>query len=193
MSRRKMFGRWIRGTVATLGVAAAAVVLTGAGASEPGAVFNNKGELIRPKDYREWVFVGTSVTPHDMNGGNAAFPEFHIVYMDRASYKAYQKTGVFPEGTTLVKELVSIGAKKAVSGNGYFMGDYNAVVVAVKSAKHFPNEPGNWAYFGFGDHPNLAETAAAQPTASCNACHQASANEDWVFTDYWPVLRAAKP
>ncbi|MGI9534800.1 MAG: cytochrome P460 family protein, partial [Thermodesulfobacteriota bacterium] len=25
------------------------------------------------------------------------------------------------------------------------------------------------------------------------ACHQAAAADDWVFTQYYPVLRAAKP
>ena len=170
------------------------LMLTGAAASDPsGAMFNEEGQLIRPENYRQWVCVGTPVTPHDMNGGNAAFPEFHMVYIDPASYKAYKKTGVFPEGTTLVKELISVGAKNAISGNGYFMGDYIAMVVAVKSAKHFPDEPGHWAYFHFGKHPDLAATAEAQATASCNACHQSSAQEDWVFTQFYPVLRAAKP
>lgn len=30
------------------------------------------GELERPTDYREWVYVGTPVTPNDMNEGKAA-------------------------------------------------------------------------------------------------------------------------
>ena len=34
----------------------------------------NEGELQRPTGYREWVYVGTPVTPNDMNGGKAAFP-----------------------------------------------------------------------------------------------------------------------
>ena len=31
------------------------------------------------------------------------------------------------------------------------------------------------------------------PVAACNACHQANAVDDWVFTQYYPVIRAAKP
>mgnify|MGYP007132382116 CR=1 FL=1 len=38
----------------------------------------NDGQLDRPANYREWVYVGTPVTPNDMNDGKAAFPEhFH--------------------------------------------------------------------------------------------------------------------
>ncbi len=39
------------------------------------------GALERPSGYREWVYVGTPVTPNDMNDGKAAFPEFHNVYI----------------------------------------------------------------------------------------------------------------
>ena len=38
----------------------------------------------------------------------------------------------------------------------------------------------------------LKDKATAFPTAACAACHQAAAAEDMVFTQYYPVLRAAK-
>ena len=150
------------------------------------------GELVRPENYREWVFVGTPLTPNDMNNGKAAFPEFHNVYIDPGSYSAWKKTGKFPQGTMIAKELVSVGSKAAVSGQGYFMGEYLGLEVTVKSKKHFPDEPGNWAYFSFGKQPKLAATAKAFPTATCAACHKAAAADDMVFTQYYPVLRAAK-
>ena len=37
----------------------------------------DQGELTRPTGYREWVYVGTPVTPNELNNGKAAFPEFH--------------------------------------------------------------------------------------------------------------------
>ena len=158
--------------------------------------FNDKGELVRPEGYRTWIFVGTPVTPNDMNDGKAPFPEFHNVYIDPGSYKHYKKTGKFREGTILVKELVSVGSKKAASGNGYFEGDFIGLEATVKDSKRFAKEPGNWAYFSFTnkDHslPYKA-TAPAFPAPACNACHQANAADDWVFTQYYPVLRAAKP
>ena len=49
------------------------------------AKFNSGGSLLRPEGYREWVFVGTPLTPNDMNGGMAPFPEFHAVYIDPGS------------------------------------------------------------------------------------------------------------
>ncbi len=43
------------------------------------------GELQRPTGYREWIYVGTPVTPNEMNNGKAAFPEHHNVYIDPKS------------------------------------------------------------------------------------------------------------
>jgi hypothetical protein len=93
----------------------------------------------------------------------------------------------------MIKELVSVGAKKAPSGNGYFMGDFYGLEASVKDSKRFPKEPGHWAYFRFTDpgKPLKAE-AKAQPTDACNVCHGPNAADDWVFTQFYPVLRAAK-
>lgn len=47
----------------------------------PIVTFNRNAELVRPTGYRKWIYVGTPLTPHDMNNGRAAFPEFHSVYI----------------------------------------------------------------------------------------------------------------
>jgi len=154
----------------------------------------NDGQLDRPTDYREWVYVGTPVTPNDMNGGKAAFPEHHNVYIDPKSWNAWKTTGEFRDGTILVKELLSVGSKSAVSGKGYFQGNFIGLEATIKSKKHLPNEPGNWGYYSFSspDHKTLAETAQPFPAASCNACHASAAADDFVFTQYYPVLREGK-
>ena len=63
------------------------------------------GDLILPKNFHEWVFVGSPLTPNALNGGMAGFPEFHNVYIEPGSYEIYKKTYTFPEGTILFKEL----------------------------------------------------------------------------------------
>jgi hypothetical protein len=152
------------------------------------------GQLERPVGYREWVYVGTPVTPNDLNDGKAAFPEFHNVYIDPQSWAHWKETGEFREGTILIKELVGVGSKAAISGNGYFQGEFVGLEATIKSAAHFPDEPGNWAYFSFStpDHKTLTTSAEKFPPASCNACHAGAAADDFVFTQYYPVLRAGK-
>jgi len=162
--------------------------------AEMAFTINDDGTLQRPEGYREWVYVGTPVTPNDMNDGKAPFPEFHNVYIHPENWAVWKSKGELPDGTILVKELVSVGSKSAVSGKGYFMGEFIGLEATIKSKQHFPKEPGNWAYFSFStpDHKSLKPVAEKFPTESCNACHQASAATDWVFTQYYPVLRGAK-
>ena len=172
------------------------------------AKFDSEGNLLRPEGYREWVFIGTPLTPNDMNGGTAPFPEFHAVYMDPTSWTHYKKTGEFRDGTVLIKELISVGSKEATSGIGYFMGEFLGLEAAVKSKARFPKEPGNWAYHSFttpgspmeGEEMRkkvhagapLKDKVKAFPTAVCASCHVASAAEDMGFTQFYPVVRAAK-
>ncbi|MEH6535933.1 MAG: cytochrome P460 family protein [Psychroserpens sp.] len=155
---------------------------------------NEQGELERPTDFRTWVFVGTPLTPNELNNGNAAFPEFHSVYIDPVSFKHYKKTGKFREGTIMIKELITVGDKMATSGSGYFMGEYHALEATIKSKKDFPDAAGNWAYFPFhvDDSGTLPGSVKAQPDVNCNACHDANAADDFVFTQYYPILSAAK-
>ncbi|MFB0923595.1 MAG: cytochrome P460 family protein [Alphaproteobacteria bacterium] len=168
------------------------------------ASFNSDGQVNIPTGWREWVFVGTPLTPNALNGGSAPFPEFHNVYIEPSAYAHWKKTGEFAEGTQIAKELVFIrtkdkdemnpdGSTNEVSGVGYFQGEFTGLELTVKDTKRFASEPGGWAYFSFGHDVPYAKTAKAFPTESCNACHQGAAADDFVFTQFYPVLRAAKP
>lgn len=161
-------------------------------------IFNDKGELERPKDYRTWVFVGSPLTPNDMNDGHAAFPEFHNVYIDPASYEQYKTSGQFRDGTVFVKELVSVGSKSTASGKGYFMGEFLGVEVMVKDKVRFAKEPNNWGFFRFTDEEAAAsgklgnlKSLAPNVAANCTGCH-VQGEQDRIFTQHYPVLRAAK-
>ena len=113
--------------------------------------------------------------------------------MDPESFAHYEKTGEFRDGTVMIKELITVGSKEATSGKGYFMGDFRGLEASIKDSKRFKDEPGNWAYFSFGHKYPLKAEATKQAAASCNACHQTSAAKDDVFSQYYPVLRAAAP
>ena len=156
--------------------------------------FTADGKLKQPVGYRKWVYIGTPLTPNDMNGGEASFPEFHEVYMDPESFAHYEKTGKFRDGTVLVKELSSVGSKEAPSGKGYFQGEFTGLEVTIKDSKRFKDEPGYWAYFSFGHKYPLKAEVAKGAVASCNQCHADNAGKtDGVFSQYYPVLRAAAP
>ncbi|MEZ5523924.1 MAG: cytochrome P460 family protein [Pseudomonadales bacterium] len=160
------------------------------------AVFNKKGELTLPEGFREWVFIGAPLTPHGLNNNQAAFPEFHHVYINPDAFAVYQRTGTFPEGTVIAKELVLLqkgdyddGSKDAPSGRGYFAGEFHGMDVIVKDTRRF-KETNGWGFYNFGHQaPPYAAAAKAAPRENCAGCHEAKAEKDMVFTQYYPILQ----
>jgi hypothetical protein len=160
------------------------------------AVFTDKGELLQPQGFREWVFIGAPLTPNGLNDGKAGFPEFHHVYVNPDAFAVYQRTGRFPEGTVIAKELVLLkkgefkdGSLKAPSGRGFFADKYHGMDVMVKDNSRFKDTNG-WGFFNFGHHAP-PYTASAKPASvdSCAGCHRANAEKDMVFTQFYPILR----
>jgi len=177
------FGAWgITGTTAQM-------------VESQGAKFNAKNETTIPKNFRIWPFVGAPLTPHGLNDGKAGFPEFHHVYVEPSAFKAYKKTGKFPEGTTIVKELVLLqeghykdGSRDEPSGRGFFAAGFAGIDMMVKDSKRFSDTNG-WGFFNFGHKaPPYAKKAAAAPAEACAACHTANADKDMVFTRMYPIL-----
>jgi hypothetical protein len=156
--------------------------------------YTAEGDLILPKNFEKWVYVGSPLTPNALNGGKANFPEFHNVYIEPGSYEIYQKTNVFPEGTMFFKELQLTlpsqnpdGSRTEPSGRGYFPGALNGADVTVKDSKRYA-DTGGWGYFNFNHHEPKAPTAKLKPKLECGYCHMASAKKDEVWTQFYPRL-----
>lgn len=156
--------------------------------------YTANGELILPKNWRHWVFVGSPLTPNALNDGKANFPEFHNVYIEPGSFAIYEKTGEFPEGTIFFKELQLTlkgenpdGSRTEPSGRGYFPGPFNGADVTVKDSKRYPDTDG-WGYYNFHHYEPKAKTASARPKSECAYCHIASAKKDDVWTQFYPML-----
>jgi hypothetical protein len=152
------------------------------------------GDLLLPKNFHHWVFVGSPLTPNALNGGKANFPEFHNVYIETGSYEIYQKTGTFPEGTIFLKELQLIlpgeapdGSRREPSGKGYFPGPFNGADVTVKDTKRYAASDG-WGYYNFNHFEPKAPTAKVRAKEECAYCHIASAKKDDVWTQFYPLL-----
>jgi hypothetical protein len=159
--------------------------------------FTPDGKLKLPIGFRRWVFIGAPLTPNALNDGEANFPEFHHVYVEEKNLDVYLKTGSFPEGTILIKELTRLlnptfpdGSRTEPSGRGYFNGELNGIDASVKDSKRFARTNG-WGYFTFGHHPMpYAETAAESPVSECAGCHAANvAKTDMTWVQFYPLLR----
>lgn len=170
-----------------------------AAAPQSAAVFDADGKmkLPNPTIFRRWVFVGAPLTPNGLNNGKAGFPEYHHVYIEEKNVDAYLKTGSFPEGTVIVKELTRIlkptfpdGSRTEPSGRGFFNGEFNGIDVTVKDSTRFAKTNG-WGFFTFGHHPlPYDNTAAESSVTQCAGCHLANvASTDMTWIQFYPILR----
>ena len=164
------------------------------------AVFDSDGKLQLPTGFRRWVFVGAPLTPNGLNNGKAGFPEYHNVYVEAKNVDAYLKTGSFPEGTVIVKELTRVlsptfpdGSRTEPSGRGFFNGEYNGIDLTVKDSKRFAKTNG-WGFYTYGHHPlPYAKSAAESSKAECAGCHMANvAKTDMTWVQFYPLLRDKK-
>ena len=157
--------------------------------------FTADGSLKLPPDFEQWVYVGSPLTPNALNNGKANFPEYHNVYIQPGAYREYKRTGVFPEGTIMFKELQLTlkgdrpdGSRSEASGRGYFPGTLNGADVSVKDSKRFADTNG-WGYFDFNHSEPKAATAKLLPKETCAACHLAGAKKDMVWVQFYPRLQ----
>jgi Cytochrome P460 len=169
--------------------------------------YTASGDLVLPKNFNEWVYVGSPLTPIALNGGKACpeppsdtsgpctgFPEYHNVYIEPGSYEIFKQTHEFPEGTILFKELQLTlpgqnpdGSRTEPSGRGYFPGKPNGADVTVKDSKRYADTRG-WGYYNFNHHEPKAPTAKVKALNECAYCHIASAKKDEVWTQFYPLL-----
>jgi hypothetical protein len=162
--------------------------------------YNDDGALIRPLEYRKWVFVGSSLGLSYFGKEDPAGPGiFHHIYMQPEAYDHYVETGKFPEKTMLVMENYSAGAKGdntadgVVEGkeefkilHGHFEDARVGIEVALKDSETFED---GWAYFMFNGKDGLLNEANAFPKTVCWSCHNARAADDNVFIQFYPILR----
>jgi len=190
-ARRRSYALAASALLAILSVSVLAQIRhTAADATQFPALFEGKDTLVRPEGYRAWVLVGSSAdTNRPGVAGAASAPSTPTpkVYIDPSGYREYEKTGRFPEGTLMVWESV---AKEAETAQPH--GKSAMLLASVKDSARFA---GGWGFFDFtGPDGAITSTARALPDSSgCRACHRQGAETDHVFTQYYPVLRAAQP
>ena len=166
-------------------------------------VYDSQGRLKLPDPtvFRKWVFLGAPTTPNGLNNGKANFPEFHHVYVEQKNFDEYIRTGTFPEGTMLVKELTRVlnptfpdGSRKEPSGRGFFNGAFNGIDLSIKDSKKYAKTNG-WGYFTFGHHPlPYDEWASEASPTQCAGCHQTYvASTDMTWIQFYPILKQKNP
>jgi hypothetical protein len=143
--------------------------------------------MTRPDNYHEWVWLSSGFGMAYGPGTQQENPDppFDNVFVNPAAYRAFLKTGSWPDKTVMVLEVRSSQQKGSINQHGHFQGDGVRVEVHVKDEKRFPEK--KWAFFLFGESAKSVAPAAA--TTSCFTCHEKSGAVDTTFVQFYPVLR----
>jgi hypothetical protein len=181
-----MYKRLFFSAIAALTLWAAFLMASGKPATtEGGPEYTSDGQLKRPSDYREWIFLTSGL---GMTYGPAAsqssdeHPTFDNVFVNRAAYRSFTNTGQWPDKTLFILEVRASQSKGSINKGGHFQSDVVDLEAHVKD-EHFP---GKWAFFGF---PAGAGTAKLIPTsASCYSCHAQHGAVDTTFVQFYPTL-----
>jgi hypothetical protein len=180
-----------------LGVLAATFVVAlawsaAAGAQAPstdGPTFGTNGELKRPADYREWMFLtsGLGMTYGPAQPASDRPPLFDNVFVNPRSYREFLRTGRWPDKTMFVLEIRRSEANVSINNGGRTQGEVAFIEAAVKDVQRFPD--GGWGYFSFDGPKGLADAAAPLPkTAACYACHSGNTAVENTFVQFYPTL-----
>ena len=170
------------------------------GAQQPstdGPKYVNGTNLVRPTDYREWIFLSSGL---DMNynpppgAGSQSQPQpqrhaFTNVFVNPSSYRSFVQTGKWADGTIFVLE-----ARSADSVSRYFpanqTGKFQTTFTGLEANVKDSRFPDGWAFFGFNGTAASAEPLAGDALArgQCVECHTKETAVERTFVQFYPML-----
>ncbi|MFM2287077.1 MAG: hypothetical protein RL684_220 [Pseudomonadota bacterium] len=142
------------------------------------------GQLHRPDDYREWIYLTTGLDmSYSPSMGAMDHSRFDNVFVSPAAFHAFLKEGNWPDGTMLVLEVRNARGKGSINQHGqYQVGDAVALEVHVRDASRFE---GGWAFFSFEGAPTAKRIPMSE---DCYSCHRQHAAVDTTFVQFYPTL-----
>jgi hypothetical protein len=140
-------------------------------------------QLIRPADYREWMFLsagyGMSYSP-----GPDGHEMFTNVFVQRWAFSEFANSGKWPEQSMFVIDERDAASRSSINQKGHYQTDLTGLVVEVKDSTRNPDK---WAYYFF--KPD-GKTAEAMPKGNvCWSCHEDHAAVEHTFVQFYPTLK----
>jgi hypothetical protein len=150
--------------------------------------FTSDGKLVRPPDYRRWIFVssGFGMSYSQRADGMQMFTN---VFVKPTAYDYFLANGKWPDKTIFVLEIYGSTSQGSINKHGNYQNDLMGLDVEVKDEARFPDK---WAYFNFdGDEKSAPAIRPGQN--DCWKCHEQNAAVEHSFVQFYPeLLKVAK-
>ena len=143
-------------------------------------------------DYRrDWTLLGSfSVLADDPEAGAK---EFHVVYALPENVDAFRKTGAFPDGAILVKDVFATSTEAMTTGTSSYANTLIGRFVMVKDqankytgASPLWGDGWGWAFY---EGTETRKTVSTDYKEDCLGCHEPVRNQDLLHIQGYPILK----
>jgi hypothetical protein len=164
--------------------------ISGAAPADPTvSVVDAAGHIRVPSDYRTlYQALGNWAIAADSGQGSK---EIHAVYVSPGAIDAYRRTGHFPDGAVLVKEVFAASTNEMTTGTVSHADKLKGWFVMVRDSKgtHAGNplwgDGWGWSWF---DADKPLKTTSTDYHSDCQGCHLPARATDWIYVNGYPVL-----
>jgi hypothetical protein len=161
------------------------VLLLAAADGSPLPRYTPAGQLIRPDDYREWIYLSSGLgMTYGAPAAPAALDRFDNVFVTPRAYRAFLQTGTWPDKTMFALEVRHAASKGSINNGGHYQEGVAALEIHLKDRSRFPS---GWAFFAFED-TGQASAGPLPATSKCQDCHARHGAVDQTFVQFYPTL-----
>lgn len=175
---------------AALVVAVLLVLPAQAQSTADGPRYTAGNELVFPEDYRSWPFIGAGLgMTYDGERGTPQgdTPRFTHGFVNPSSYRHFQETGTWPDGTVFMLEFRASASEGSINRAGRYATNLVLLEAEVKDSRF----PDGWAFFVFSRGGEIAKSAAPlgqEAAAPCVQCHTEHGAVERTFVQFYPTL-----
>jgi len=154
------------------------------------ARFTDAGELLRPANLDEWVFLGSSL---GMGYDNADFDpqspgNFQVVLMEPGAYAYLKRNGKYANGSMFLLSIYATQRRVSIDRAGFAQGELKNFEIHLVDRNRFAE---GHAFYLFGKDDDQAKVLpAGNPCVECHVQHGAY---DGTFVQFYPAIRHKIP
>jgi len=163
-------------------------LLAAAAFAADGPEYNDRGQLLLPADYREWIFLSSGIGMTYGPGSEqfVGHPAADNVYVNPTAWHEFKKNGVWPDKTIFVLEIRYTTTSGSINNGGKYQTDLARLEAAVRDKGKLGED---WGYFNFGGTVGgLLNASTALPKGNrCLQCHSNNGAVDGTFAQFYPL------
>jgi Cytochrome P460 len=149
--------------------------------------YTTDGQLKRPDNYREWIYLSSGLGMTygfvESSANTASSDRFDNVFVAPQAYRAFLATGTWPDKTIFIMEVRTSASKGSINKGGRFQEELVGLEAHIKDESRFPAK---WEFFGFGPGERTGKPKGAK--SSCQACHSTNGAVESTFVQFYPTL-----